>query len=345
MRLTDPVYIKGDTLFILDQTLLPLEEKYIAITDVDQLCEAIKSLRVRGAPLIGIAAAYGVLLHILRNGFSVPKLKEVIHKLAATRPTAVNLFKALERIEKALESGAGYEQVKEIIETIVREEKEATLRMAEYGVQEVKGKRALTICNTGVLATGGIGTALGIIYKLFEKGELEMVYVCETRPLLQGARLTAWELSKAGIPYRLITDNTAGYVMSLGMVDFVVVGADRISATGDTANKIGSLTLAILAKYYGIPFHVVAPFTTVDLSIESGEDIPIEQRSDEEVTCVFGKRIAPEGAKALNFAFDVIPSKLITSIITDKGVAKPPYRDSLKKLALFSDTEIREDSG
>jgi len=340
----EPVYIEGEVIYVLDQRRLPHEEVYLEIKDVDYLCEAIKDLSVRGAPLIAIAALYGLLLE-LKKGVSKENLLRAIEKLASTRPTAFNLFRALGEIRRAIEDGAGEEDIRRLIERLIRGEKESTHRIAANGVEEIKGGNALTICNTGVLATGGIGTALGIIFALAERGRIGTVYVSETRPLLQGARLTTWELLRAGITHRLITDNTAAYLMSLGRVDFVVIGADRIALSGDTANKIGSLSLAISARYYGIPFYVAAPVTTIDRSLRSGDEIPIEERDEKEVLEVLGRRIAPLGTGALNFAFDVVPSKLITAIITDKGIARHPYKRTIENLFSLSDAELREDAG
>ena len=341
----EPVYLERGVLYLLDQRRLPHEEVYLEIKDVDHLCVAIKGLSVRGAPLIAIAALYGLLLEIEDRGFSREVILSATEKLASTRPTAFNLFRALDEVRKAVVSGAGEEEIKRLIKRLITREKESTHRIAAYGAEIVGGGRALTICNTGVLATGGMGTALGIIFALAERGKIEMVYVSETRPLLQGARLTAWELLKTGIPHRLITDNTAAYLMYLGLVDFVVIGADRITLSGDTANKIGSLSLAISAKYYDIPFYVAAPVTTIDRSLLSGDEIPIEERDEKEVLEFGGRTVAPEGTGALNFAFDVVPSKLITAIITDRGVARPPYREALEKLLSLSDAELGEDAG
>ncbi|HDM90481.1 MAG: S-methyl-5-thioribose-1-phosphate isomerase [Candidatus Hydrothermota bacterium] len=340
----EPVYLEGKAIYVLDQRRLPHEEVYLEIRDIDGLCGAIKSLSVRGAPLIAIAALYGLLLEIMK-GTSREGLLTAIDKLASTRPTAFNLFRALGEVRRAIEGGAGEEDIRRLIEHLIECEKKSTHRIAANGVEEIKGGNALTICNTGVLATGGIGTALGIIFELAERGRIGTVYVSETRPLLQGARLTAWELLKAGVPHRLITDNTAAYLMSLGRVDFVVIGADRITLSGDTANKIGSLSLAISARYYGIPFYVAAPVTTVDGGLRSGDEIPIEERDEKEVLEVLGRRIAPQGTGALNFAFDVVPSELITAIITDKGIARPPYRESIGRLLSLSDTELGENAG
>ncbi len=269
-----------------------------------------------------------------KNAF-LKRLKEVNQALAATRPTARNLFRAIDRMQQVAEAGKDIEQIKKaLVDEAVKihsEEVEATKKLSRLGTKLIMdGFTILTHCNTGALATGGYGTALGIIKRAKEQGKMIRVIATETRPLLQGARLTTWELKQADIPFALITDSTAGHIMSRGRVDCVIVGADRIAANGDTANKIGTYTLAVLALENGIPFYVAAPTTTIDLSLASGEEIPIEERSSEEVTHIQGASIAPEGTQAVNPAFDITPHHYITAIITEKGIIKEPYIEGLK---------------
>ncbi|NPV89075.1 S-methyl-5-thioribose-1-phosphate isomerase [Coprothermobacteraceae bacterium] len=321
------------TVVVLDQTRLPHEEVYLQLDNFDQLVEAIRSLRIRGAPLLGLAGAYGLVLAV-RECEGLPDFKDAlmarIHVLVNARPTAVNLRKEVEEILSDVNLDAEpYEIAAMVFEKIVELEarlQEDDLRLSLYGADLLRGKtRILTICNTGSLATGGIGTALGIIKVKHQRHDLKIAYLCETRPVLQGARLSAWELSKEGVPHYLITDNTAPYLMSLGEVDAVVVGADRITRNGDTANKIGTLMLAVAAKRFGVPFYVAAPTSSFDLSLESGSQIPIEQRDPSEVLMIGGTRIAPESTKALNYAFDVTPAELIDAYITEAGILKAPF--------------------
>jgi methylthioribose-1-phosphate isomerase len=325
---------------ILDQTLLPQEEVYLEITDYREVASAIQRLAVRGAPAIGIAAAYGVALGALaigtsdRNDFR-NKLQPVLDTLASSRPTARNLFWALERMKQIAEMGKDIQQIKEnLIEealTIHAGQVESDRTLSRLGASLLnEGDTILTHCNAGALATGGYGTALGVIKQAFEQGKDIRVIATETRPLLQGARLTASELKTAGIPFTLITDSMAGYFMRQGKVQAVVVGADRIAVNGDTANKIGTYTLAVLAKEHLIPFYIAAPTSTIDLSIASGDEIIIEERPAEEVTCFRGVCTTPEGIRAANPAFDVTPHRYITAIITEKGIQREPFEEGLR---------------
>ncbi len=337
-----PIEWLGDRVKVLDQTRLPQKEVYLELKNYRDVAAAIKELKVRGAPAIGIAGAYAVALGVLKIKAATPgeflkELKNIINAIASTRPTARNLFFALERMEKAAETGKNPEDIKKALVAestkIHQEEAEATQRLRNYGAELIKdGWTVLTHCNTGPLATSGYGTALGVIITAHKQGKHIKVLVDETRPLLQGARLTAWELQKAGVPATLITDSMAGHFMKGGKVNCVITGADRIAANGDTANKIGTYTLAVLAKENNIPFYIAAPVSTIDTSIKTGEQIIIEERQAEEVTHFQGKRIAPEGVNAANPAFDVTPHKYITAIITDKGIIKEPYLEGIRKL-------------
>jgi len=322
----------GDKVRILDQTRLPHEEVYLELSYYQDIASAITELKIRGAPAIGVAAAYGVALGALeikaksRDDF-LEKLRGVSQTLADTRPTARNMFRAIDRMQQLAQAGENIEQIKTALVNeaikIHNEEAEATRKLSQLGAELIEDSSTiLTHCNTGALATAGYGTALGVIKQAREQGKKLKVLATETRPLLQGARITAWELKKAGIPFALITDSMAGYFISRGEVNCVIVGADRIAANGDTANKIGTYTLAVLAKEHGIPFYVAAPTTTFDLSLASGTQIPIEQRSPEEVTHIQGISIAPEGVEAANPAFDITPHRYITAIITENGIIK-----------------------
>ena len=329
---------------LIDQTLLPNEFKQIYCDDVDSVWEAIKSLRVRGAPAIGIAAALGAVLGIWKSEATnyddfVSELKRVADYLATSRPTAVNLFWALERIKQTAEKQKhlGISELKQNLLDealqIVEEDKSMCRAIGQHGLELVhNGDTILTHCNAGGLATSDYGTALAVMFAAHEAGKNISVYADETRPLLQGARLTTWELMQVGIDVTLICDNMAAQVMKEGKIQSIVVGADRIAANGDTANKIGTYGVAVLAKEHDIPFYVAAPTPTLDLSLETGDGIPIEQRSAEEVTEGFGKRTAPQGVKVYSPAFDVTPARLITAIITEKGIARPPYEMRLKEL-------------
>ena len=319
---------EGDAVLLLDQRRLPSEEVYVRCEDAEAVARAIREMVIRGAPAIGIVAALGVALEARRN----PKRPKeaalrAIEVLSRTRPTARNLFWALERMRGILDSPFG-DLVKALEEEalrIWREDVEANRAIGFHG-SELLGPASsvLTHCNAGALATGGYGTALGVIRRGFEEGKIRRVYATETRPFLQGARLTAWELTREGIPVTIIVEGAAGYLMSRGMVDAVIVGADRITSRGDVANKIGTYTLSVLARQHGIPFYVAAPLSTFDFSLLGGDQIPIEERDPREVLEVGGRRIAPEGVKGLNPAFDVTPAEFITAIITEKGVLWPP---------------------
>jgi methylthioribose-1-phosphate isomerase len=324
---------------LIDQALLPSEVAYVYCGTVDKLAESIRTLKVRGAPAIGVAAAYGLCLAATNSRASdVEGLLADLHAAAdvlrATRPTAVNLGWALDEVLRAAAQEADRSGEHEAVgvavlaaaERIERENAEANLRMGEYGAALLRsGMNVLTHCNTGPLATGGIGSALGVIYTAHRAGKDLHVWVDETRPVLQGARLTAWELGLWGIPHTLLADNMAASLMAAGRVDAVLVGADRIAANGDTANKIGTYGLAVLANYHGIPFYVVAPQSTLDPSLPDGSHITIEQRAPEEVTHHGGKLYAPEGTQVYNPAFDVTPNGLISAIITESGVMCPPF--------------------
>jgi methylthioribose-1-phosphate isomerase len=333
----------GDRVKILDQAQLPQKEVYLELSRYQDVASAIVGLKIRGAPAIGVAGGYGVALGALKIKASSRedfrrRLGVVSRTIAATRPTARNLFRALERMQKAAESAKDVEQIKKALVSeaikIHSEEAEATRKLSQLGAGLIKdGFTVLTHCNTGALATAGYGTALGIIIKAREQGKKLRVLATETRPLLQGARITTWELKKAKVPFSLITDSMAGYFMSRGEVDCVIVGADRIASNGDTANKIGTYTLAVLAKEHGIPFYVAAPTTTIDMSLASGAEIPIEERSPEEVTHIQGVAIAPAGVKAANPAFDVTPHRYITAVITESGIIREPYGEGLKGLS------------
>jgi methylthioribose-1-phosphate isomerase len=333
---------RGDRVIILDQTRLPRKEVYLELSRPREIASAIAGLKIRGAPAIGVAGSYAVALGALgitasaKAGF-IKELKDIIQTIAATRPTARNLFRALERMERTAEAGKDVEQIKKaLVEEAVaihNEEAESTLKLSKLGASLIKdGSTVLTHCNTGPLATAGYGTALGVIIQAYEQGKKLKVLATETRPLLQGARLTAWELKEANIPFSLITDSMAGYFMSKGEVDCVIVGADRIAANGDTANKIGTYSLAVLAKENNIPFYVAAPLTTFDPSLASGGEIPIEFRSPDEVTHFQGIATAPDGVVAANPAFDVTPHPYITAIITDGGIIREPFEEGIKRL-------------
>lgn len=345
-----PIEWKDGKVRLLDQTLLPGAETYLETADYRVIATAIRELKVRGAPLIGVAGAYGVALGALeikartRNAF-LSKLHEVCLVLAGTRPTARNLFWAIERMEKTAHRDATIAAIRQSLVAealaINQQEAEATLKISRHGARLIKdGMRILTHCNTGPLATTGWGTAFGVILYAHRQGKKLHVYADETRPLLQGARLTAWELQKAGIDVTVIVDSAAGSMMRRGLVDCVIVGADRIAANGDTANKIGTYSLAVLAKENGIPLYVAAPTSTIDLRLKSGDLIPIEERQPEEVTRFAGVQVAPSAASAVgavggvgavstvsavNPAFDVTPAKYITRIVTERGIIRRSY--------------------
>jgi methylthioribose-1-phosphate isomerase len=332
----------GDRVKILDQTQLPGKEVYLELGRHQDMASAIVELKIRGAPAIGVAGAYAIALGALRikagaKAEFLRELKVIIKSIASTRPTARNLFRALERMQRTAESGKDIEQIKKALVAqaiaIHNEEAAATLKLSKLGAELIKdGFSVLTHCNTGPLATAGYGTALGVIIQGHQQGKKLKVLATETRPLLQGARLTAWELKKFNIPFSLITDSMAGYFMSKGEVDCVIVGADRIALNGDTANKIGTYTLAVLAKEHNIPFYVAAPLTTVDPALASGDEIPIEFRSPDEVTHFQGVAIAPPGIETQNPAFDITPHRYISAIITDGGIIREPFGEGIKKV-------------
>jgi methylthioribose-1-phosphate isomerase len=321
---------------MIDQTRLPREQVFVTCRSYVEVAVAIRSMVIRGAPAIGVAAAMGVALGVQEDA----DFDRVCETLASTRPTAVNLFWAIERM-RALRASLSGESREELVRRMVEEAKKIRLEdiaicraMGKHGASLVPdGKTVLTHCNAGALATAGYGTALGVIRAAAEAGKRIDVFADETRPFLQGARLTAWELQQDGIPTTLITDNMAGHFLHSGRIGCVVVGADRIAANGDVANKIGTYSLAVLAKENNVPFYVAAPVSTFDLTLKSGDLIPIEQRSADEVTHVFGVPVAPENIAVENPAFDVTPSRYVTAIISERGVARAPYEESLKRLA------------
>ncbi len=332
-----------DRLKIIDQSRLPHEEVYLELSGYQDIARAIRDMNIRGAPAIGVAAGYGTALgaNAIKttdmNQFQ-KELSEVIETLVSTRPTAVNLFRVAERMKKVAAFGKDVEEIKKALTDeavkIHFEEEKATEKISHLGAELLNdGFGVLTHCNTGPLATAGHGTALGVIIYAHRQGKKLRVFVTETRPRCQGAKLTAWELKQAGVPFTLITDSMAGYFMKRGEIDCVIVGADRIAANGYTANKIGTYTLAVLANAHGIPFYVAAPTTTIDFSLISGYQIPIEERSPEEVTHIQGMRIAPEGTQAANPAFDITPSQYITAIITEKGIIKHPLGEGIGRVA------------
>lgn len=338
-------WTRHGTIRLIDQTRLPLEEVYVECGTVDDVARAIRTMQVRGAPAIGIAAAMGLAMGaqtIRASTFPAfyAALEDMGAQLQRTRPTAVNLPWAIRRLLRAAQERRDL-PVADIPARLVaeaaamREEDLHTNRaIGKYGQDLIPNPaRILTHCNAGGLATAGYGTAIGVIRAAAEAGKRIKVWVDETRPLLQGARLTAWELTRAGIPATLITDNMAGHFMQRGEVDVVVVGADRVARSGDAANKIGTYGLAVLARAHGIPFYVAAPISTLDLSLNSGSEIPIEERAQEEVTEIGGHRLAPRGIRAANPAFDVTPATYIDGIITERGVARAPYEESLPRLA------------
>jgi len=329
---------------MLDQRRLPTEEIYRTYTNHSEVAEAIRSMVVRGAPAIGVAAAMGIALGVQNSrAGSVAELDaefdRICSDIAATRPTAVNLFWAVERMKQVYQrnraQGVAAMRAALIKESIAMhaEDIEANRRMGRYGQELIPANaRVLTHCNAGALATAGYGTALGVIRAAVEAGKRLEVFADETRPFLQGARLTAWELQKDNIPVTDITDNMAGFMMQKGIIDCVVVGADRIAANGDVANKIGTYSVAVLAKENGVPFYVAAPISTLDLTLPDGSHIPIEERDPDEVRKIMGGPVTPLGARVANPAFDVTPNRYVHAIITDRGLARPPYGESLRAL-------------
>ncbi len=333
-----PLKFENNALKLLDQRKLPSREIWIACCTSRQVHEAIRTMVVRGAPAIGVAAGYGLYLGISKFKGSparfLKKLRQEASFLKTARPTAVNLRNVLDQIVNEVGARRAVPlRVLEAARNAHQEDDRLCREMGRLGAVLFKsGDRVLTHCNAGGLATSGFGTALGVLYAAKAKGKKLFVYADETRPLLQGARLTAWELQKSGIPCTLICDNMAASLMRAGKIDRVIVGADRIAANGDTANKIGTYNVALLAKAHGLPFYVAAPKTTFDFQCPSGNEIPIENRKSEEVTEGFGKRTAPKGIHVWNPAFDVTPHELITAFITESGILKPPFKESFKKL-------------
>jgi len=334
----------NDAVVVIDQKALPREEKYFTCRSYTEVISAINDMTIRGAPAIGVAAAMGIALGMQNQDVSSKEdLKNSFYRIcdefSKTRPTAVNLFWAIERMkrcfEKRLESDIDTIKIALVTEAvkICEEDIEINRQIGMHGRGLIKdGDSILTHCNAGALATAGYGTALGVIRAACEEGKGLHVFVDETRPVLQGARLTAWELMRNNIPATLITDNMAGFLMKQGKIDLVIVGADRIAANGDVANKIGTYSLAVLAAQHTIPFYVAAPLSTIDIAIRDGDEIPIEERNEEEVLSIRGMRIAPDGMKAYNPAFDVTPNRFITAIITEAGVAASPLGDAIKTL-------------
>jgi methylthioribose-1-phosphate isomerase len=330
---------KNDRVIMLDQRLLPHREVHRVYRHYEEVASAIRQMVIRGAPAIGVAAAMGVALGALNSsdkGFD-RSFRRIVLTLSKTRPTAVNLFWALDRMRRIYSENRdkGVSAVKRLLkleaQKIYKEDIAANKEMGRFGARLMRGSRhVMTHCNAGALATAGYGTALGVLRAMKESGRQFEVFVNETRPYLQGARLTAWELQKEKIAATLITDNMAGYLMQTNRIDAVVVGCDRIAANGDVANKIGTYTIAVLARRHGIPFYVAGPTSSIDLNCPSGEDIPIEQRDGREVSHIFGKSLVPKGMNIFNPAFDVTSQELISAIITEKGVIHPPYQKNLK---------------
>jgi methylthioribose-1-phosphate isomerase len=334
-----------DHLRFLDQTLLPHEERFVDTRDVAVVGEAIRALRIRGAPAIGVAAAYGIVLAAYarptgNDGTLEERVRNALTTLAGTRPTAVNLFYALDRMRRVLDAGAG--RPDGVLQTLLlnearaiqEEDVRACARIGELGATLLgMNVSLLTHCNAGALATAGSGTALSIVTTAARQGKISRVFVDETRPLLQGARLTAWELQKEGIPVVLITDSTAGSVLRQGNVQAVIVGADRIAANGDVANKIGTYPLAVLARRHQVPFYVAAPTSTLDSKLPDGSAIVIEERDPAEVTHVAGIRVAAQGIGVFAPAFDVTPNELVSAIVTERGILYPPFSSAIAKIA------------
>jgi methylthioribose-1-phosphate isomerase len=339
-----PVKWSDEGVLMLDQRLLPTEEKWLTLKSFNEVADGIRDMVVRGAPAIGVSAAYGIALGVKNFvGTNISDLSEEFDYIAdvmgKTRPTAVNLFWAIDRMRRVFEANKD-KSISEIKQILIQESKniheediESQRLIAEFGGKLLEdNSTVLTHCNAGALATGGVwGTALGVIRGAVNQGKAIAVIADETRPYLQGARLTAWELLQDNIPVTLITDNMSGHLMSKGRVQAVVVGSDRIAANGDVANKIGTYMVAVLAKRHNIPFYVAAPLSTVDLNCPTGEEIPIEERNIREVTHVQDIQLAPEGISVNNYAFDVTPNDLVTAIITEKGIARAPYTESLRK--------------
>ena len=338
------IFWENNSIILIDQNALPLAERHVICKSYKEVISAIKDLTVRGAPAIGVAAAMAAALGALHLPSLSPKefqknFLAICDEIAKSRPTARNLFWALERMKKVIDR-TGKENQNYLVKELINEAKNICSQDIEINRQMGKngnplfadGDNILTHCNAGALATAGYGTALGVIRAACEQGKKLHVYVDETRPVLQGARLTTWELKKEKIPFTLITDNMAGFLMSQGKIDKIIVGADRIAANGDTANKIGTYSLAVLARAHRIPFYIAAPLSTIDVSLKTGEVIPIEERKSEEVTNFKGVRSAPQGTKVYNPAFDITPAKYITAIITEKGILTKPYSISISRM-------------
>ncbi|MDH3529070.1 MAG: S-methyl-5-thioribose-1-phosphate isomerase [Acidobacteriota bacterium] len=342
-----PVKWTDEGVEMLDQRLLPTEEKWLMLKTYNDVADGIRDMVIRGAPAIGVSCAYGIALG-LKNfvGMNVVDMSEeldyICEVLGKTRPTAINLFWAIDRMKRtftaAKDEGKSVNEIKEIMiedaKAIHEEDIESQRLIAQFGGELLDDQsNVLTHCNAGALATGGVwGTALGVIRGAIDQGKKVSVIADETRPYLQGARLTAWELLQDDIPVTLITDNQSGHLMKKGMVQAVVVGSDRIAANGDVANKIGTYMVAVLAKQHGIPFYVAAPMSTVDMNCSTGDEIPIEERNIREITHVQDIQLAPEGIGVSNYAFDVTPNEMVDAIITEKGVARKPYIESLRKM-------------
>jgi methylthioribose-1-phosphate isomerase len=335
---------KGNRVRLLDQRSLPQEVHYLDCKDASSVAQAIRTMAIRGAPAIGVAAAMGIALAAKKIQSHRPEvfrksIERVCQQMRQTRPTAVNLFWAVDRMERILghARSLNVEEMKARLEEealrIYEEDVEVNRKIGEHGKILIQdGDGVLTHCNAGALATAGWGTALGVIHAAWAEGKRFSVFVDETRPLLQGARLTAWELVQEKIPATVITDSMAGWLMRKGKIALVLVGADRIARNGDTANKIGTYSIAVLSKWHNIPFYVAAPTSTLDLTLASGSDIPIEERSSEELTYFQGRRITPKGIKTFNPAFDVTPHSLVKSIITEKGIVRKPFERGLRRI-------------
>lgn len=351
------IELRGRSVVLIDQTRLPGELKLVRCTSADAIVHAIKTMQVRGAPALGVAAAFALAVTALRSRARdkaglLRELERAARKVRKTRPTAVNLFACLDRVLGVARSAKDVKDIRKAVahesQRIADEDVETNKRMGRYGASLIKrGATVLTHCNTGFLATSGVyGTALGAIKVAHEQGKRVRVIATETRPLLQGARLTAWELKREGIPVTVITDSMVGYCFSKKLIDLVMVGADRVAANGDVANKIGTYSIAVLARAHGVPFYVVAPTSTIDLRTRSGRQIPIEQRSASEVTFIGRKRIVPRGVGVLNPAFDLTPAELVTAIVTERGVVNPKkIKDLFKPRISSTSCNIRRGSG
>ncbi len=336
------IKFEDNTVVMIDQRKLPLKEEYFICKNYKDVIFAIKDMIIRGAPAIGVAAAYGIALFSIEaenKDFLLNNFDKVCKEMAASRPTAVNLFWAIEKMRDTFTKikEADFEKIKETLinkaNDIYLNDIDTNKKIGANGNKVVENNfNILTHCNAGALATAGYGTALGVIRATYESGKNIHVFVDETRPFLQGARLTAWELMKENIPCTLICDNMAGFLMEKNKIDMIVVGADRIAANGDTANKIGTYSLSVLAKENNIPFYIAAPLSTFDLSLDTGDDIPIEERDGKEITNIFSERIAPFNVPTFNPAFDVSPNSNITGIITEKGIITKPYKENIEKI-------------